>query len=147
MKIVHIADTHLGLAAFNRLDPGSGMNLREKQIYDNFLLAIDRIIEGKPDVLVHAGDLFDTVKPKTRAYTTVLEAFNRLQAAGIPFIVIAGNHSMVKTRYTTSPYEVLTYHPLKITAAYSFRYENVDRGHHFSPDTEHAPSGRLPDRV
>jgi DNA repair exonuclease SbcCD nuclease subunit len=128
MHLIHIADTHLGLAAFNRLDPESGMNLREKQVYDNFLKAIDEIIHQKPDVLVHAGDLFDTVKPKTRAYTTVLEALDRIQAAGIPFIVIAGNHSMVKTRYTTSPYEILTYHPSKITAAYKFRYEQVEIG-------------------
>jgi DNA repair exonuclease SbcCD nuclease subunit len=28
MKLIHIADTHLGLAAFSRLDPKSGMNLR-----------------------------------------------------------------------------------------------------------------------
>ncbi len=128
MHLIHIADTHLGLAAFNRLDPESGMNLREKQIYDNFLAAIDVIIKQKPDALVHAGDLFDQVKPKTRAYTTVLEALDRLYAAGIPFIVIAGNHSMVKTRYTTSPYEVLTYHPSRITAAYKFRYEKVEIG-------------------
>ena len=37
MHLNHIADTHLGLAAFNRLDPESSMNLREKQVYDNFL--------------------------------------------------------------------------------------------------------------
>jgi DNA repair exonuclease SbcCD nuclease subunit len=36
----------------------------------------------KSSVLVHAGDLFDIVKPKTRAYTTVLEALDRLNAAG-----------------------------------------------------------------
>jgi len=51
MKLVHIADTHLGLAAFSRLDPDSGMNLREKQIYENFLAAIDAIIRERPDVL------------------------------------------------------------------------------------------------
>ena len=128
MKLIHIADTHLGLAAFNRLDPESGMNLREKQLYDNFLLAIDEIILQKPDVLVHAGDLFDTVKPKTRAYTTVLEALDRLHAAGIPLIIIAGNHSIVKTRYTTSPYEVVSYHKAEITAAYKFRYEKAEIG-------------------
>lgn len=128
MKIIHIADTHLGLAQFNRLDPESGMNLREKQIYENFLLAVDMIIAARPDVVVHAGDLFDSVKPKTRAYTTVLEALDRLESAGIPFIVIAGNHSMVKTRYTTSPFEVLAYHPGRIFAARSFRYEHVEIG-------------------
>jgi len=37
MKIVPIADTHLGLAAGTRLNPESGMNVRERQIYDNFL--------------------------------------------------------------------------------------------------------------
>jgi DNA repair exonuclease SbcCD nuclease subunit len=128
MKLVHIADTHLGLSQFNRLDPESGMNLREKLLYENFLAAIDQIILEKPDVLVHAGDLFDQVKPKTRAYTTVLEALDRLHAAGIPFVVIAGNHSMVKTRYTTSPFQVLVYHPGEITAAYSFRYEKAEIG-------------------
>ncbi|OPX65359.1 MULTISPECIES: DNA repair exonuclease [unclassified Methanoregula] len=128
MKLIHIADTHLGLAAFSRLDPETGMNLREKQIYDNFLRGINDIINQKPDALVHAGDLFDTVKPKTKAYTTVLEALERLRAADIPLIIIAGNHSMTKTRYTTSPYEVLTYHPGKITAAYKFRYEKAEIG-------------------
>jgi len=126
MKLIHIADTHLGLAAFSRLDPESGMNLREKQIYDNFLRGINDIINQKPDALIHAGDIFDTVKPKTKAYTTVLEALDRLGEAGIPLIIIAGNHSMVKTRYTTSPFEVLTYHKSKITAAYKFRYEKAE---------------------
>ena len=74
MKLIHIADTHLGLAAFNHLDPESGMNLREKQVYDNFLKAIDEIIQQKPDVLVHAGDLFDVIKPKTRAFTQEFES-------------------------------------------------------------------------
>jgi DNA repair exonuclease SbcCD nuclease subunit len=56
------------------------MNLREKQIYDNFLAAIDVIIQKKPDVLVHAGDLFDTVRPRTRANTTVPGALTWLHA-------------------------------------------------------------------
>ncbi|MEN6611606.1 MAG: hypothetical protein ABFC24_12255 [Methanoregulaceae archaeon] len=38
------------------------------------------------------------MKPKTRAYTTMLEALERLHAAGTPFVVIAGNPSMVETR-------------------------------------------------
>jgi exonuclease SbcD len=98
MNLIRFADTHLDLAAFNRLDPESGMTLREKQVYDNFLLAIDVILKQKPDVLVHAGDLFDVVKPKTRAYTIVLEALDRLCTTGIPFIMIAGNHILVKTQ-------------------------------------------------
>jgi exonuclease SbcD len=128
MRFVHIADTHLGLAAFNKIDPMSGMNLRERLIYDNFLEAIEVIIRQRPEALVHAGDLFDRVKPKTRAYTTVLQALERLGEEEIPFVVIAGNHSMPKTRYTSSPLEVLEYHQAEVHAAYRYRYEAVELG-------------------
>ncbi|NYT05604.1 MAG: metallophosphoesterase [Methanomicrobiales archaeon] len=127
MRIVHIADSHLGLAAFSRVD-GDGMNLRERLVYENFLAGIDHIIAQRPDVLVHAGDLFDRVRPKTRAYTTVLAACDRLLEADIPLVAIAGNHSMPKTRYTPSPFEVLAYHAGTLHLAYRYRYEPVEIG-------------------
>ncbi|WP_292730445.1 exonuclease SbcCD subunit D [Methanoculleus sp.] len=131
MKIVHLADTHLGLSAFNRVDPETGMNLREQLIYDNFLAAIDRIIALRPDALVHAGDLFHQVKPKTRAYTTALDALARLQDAGIPVLMVAGNHSMAKTRYTASPFEVLERGGSRASdlyVAHNNRYRRVELG-------------------
>ncbi len=131
MKIVHLADTHLGLSAFNRVDPDTGMNLREQLIYDNFLAAVDRIVALRPDALVHAGDLFHQVKPKTRAYTTALDALSRLQDAGIPVLVVAGNHSMAKTRYTASPFEVLErggYRANDLYVAHHNRYRRVELG-------------------
>jgi len=36
MHLIHTADTHSTLPAFNRPGIESGMNLREKQVYDNF---------------------------------------------------------------------------------------------------------------
>jgi predicted phosphodiesterase len=128
MKIAHIADTHLGLAQFQRIDPDSGANLRERLIYTNFLSSIDSIISRKPDVLVHAGDLFDQVRPKTMAYTTALEALERLSDAGIPLVLVAGNHSMAKTRYTPSPFRVLEFHRAALHAAYAYRYERAEIG-------------------
>lgn len=128
MKFVHIADTHLGLAAFNKIDPETGMNLREKLVYENFLAAVEVILKERPDAVVHAGDLFHTVRPKTRAYTTVLEALDRFRDAGVPLILIAGNHSMAKTRYTESPFAVLEYHGAEVHAAYRYRYERVEVG-------------------
>ncbi|MBP2144668.1 DNA repair exonuclease SbcCD nuclease subunit [Methanofollis sp. W23] len=128
MKCVHIADTHLGLAAFHKIDPDTGMNLRERLVYENFLAAVDVIIRERPDAVVHAGDLFHQVRPKTRAYTTALEGLDRLAEAGIPLVVIAGNHSMAKTRYTQSPFAVLEYHGAEVHAAYRYQYETVELG-------------------
>ncbi|MGC9435170.1 MAG: metallophosphoesterase family protein [Methanomicrobiales archaeon] len=128
MTFVHLADTHLGMTAFQAVDPESGMNLRERLIYDNFLASVEEIIRARPDAVVHAGDLFDQVRPRTRAYTTVLTALDRLHDEDIPLVVIAGNHSMPKTRYTESPFAVLDYHRADIHAAYRYRYEPVECG-------------------
>lgn len=128
MTFVHIADTHLGMTGFQAVDPESGMNLRERLIYDNFLASVEEIIRARPDAVVHAGDLFDQVRPRTRAYTTVLAALDRLHEEDIPLVVIAGNHSMPKTRYTESPFAVLDYHRADIHAAYRYRYEPVECG-------------------
>ena len=128
MKIVHLADTHLGLAGFNRIDPDSGMNLREKLVYDNFLESMKIVVRQKPDAVVHAGDLFDRVKPRTHAYIAVMSALNMLEEAGIPLILISGNHSMPKTRYTPSPFEVLKYHRAEVHCAYKYSYEKAEVG-------------------
>jgi exonuclease SbcD len=127
MRFVHIGDSHLGLSQFNRL-ADDGVNLRERLIYTNFLDGIDAIVRVRPDAVVHAGDLFHSVRPKTLAYTTALEALTRLGDAGIPLLIIAGNHDMKKSRYTTSPFEVLEYHSAPIHAGYRYRYEPVDLG-------------------
>jgi exonuclease SbcD len=141
MRFVHIADTHLGFSAFNKLDPDTGMNLRERLFYDNFLESVREIVRQRPEVVVHAGDLFDRVRPKTRAYTTVLEALELLKDAGIPLVAISGNHSMPKTRYTPSPFEVLEFHAADMHAAYRYRYERVEIGDvtfHLIPNMLHA---------
>ncbi|MDD1664028.1 MAG: metallophosphoesterase [Methanomicrobiales archaeon] len=127
MRFVHIGDSHLGLSQFNRL-ADDGVNLRERLIYTNFLDGIDAIVRVHPDAVVHAGDLFHSVRPKTLAYTTALGALSRLGDAGIPLLIIAGNHDMKKSRYTTSPFEVLEYHSAPIHAGYRYRYEHVEVG-------------------
>ena len=127
MRLVHIGDSHLGLSQFNRL-ADDGVNLRERLVYANFLDGIDTVIRSRPDVVVHAGDLFHSVRPKTLAYKTAFECLSRLGDAGIPLVIIAGNHDMSKSRYTTSPFEVLEYHSAPVHAAYRYRYEPVDLG-------------------
>ena len=124
MDLIHIADTHLGRATFQKTTE-DGSNLRETLIYENFLAAIEKICDECPDVLVHAGDLFDTVKPKTKALLVVMQALDMLDENHIQFIAIAGNHSMPKNAYTASAYEILKKAHPEIHVAHSFRYENV----------------------
>jgi len=128
MRVAHISDTHLGRGAFQRIDPDTGINMREQSIYDNYLSSIDELIRLKPDLILHTGDLFDVVKPKNKAIVVAMEGFNRVSEAGIPVVIIAGNHSMVKTKSTTSPYELFAYSHPDIHCVYQFTYESFEIG-------------------
>ena len=92
MRLVHMSDTHLGWRSLHRVDD-NGRNQRERDVYDAFERAIDKAIELVPDVVIHSGDLFDGYHPSSAALRICLDGIGRLRDAGIPLIVIAGNHS------------------------------------------------------
>jgi DNA repair exonuclease SbcCD nuclease subunit len=141
MYLIHIADSHLGRAAFQKTAE-DGSNLRETLIYQNFLDGIEtRIIGEHPDVVAHGGDLFDTVKPKTKALLVAMKALDLLKEAGIPLVIVAGNHSMQKNAYTTSAFEILERAHPEAHFAYSFKYERFEIGDtmfHCIPNMLHA---------
>jgi DNA repair exonuclease SbcCD nuclease subunit len=107
MRIAHISDTHLGFSELRHVDPETGINVREADAYRAFERALNRILELKPDLLVHSGDLFDRPHPPNRAIVTALKGFSRLAEAGIPSVVVAGNHSQPNLRGTGCILEAL----------------------------------------
>src|SRR5260221_270494 len=88
-RIFHFSDTHLGHQQYPRTD-GSGLNVREQDIARAFRAVVDLAVAERPDLVVHAGDLFDGVRPGNRALAAAMEGFVRLSGAGIPTIAIAG---------------------------------------------------------
>jgi DNA repair protein SbcD/Mre11 len=108
MRIVHLADTHLGYRQFaGKLDPARKLNQRECDVYAAWHRAVDVAIERRVGAVVHAGDLFDSPRPAPRALAEALDGFARLRDAGIPLIAIAGNHSTPRFRSGGSVFEVL----------------------------------------
>lgn len=105
MKIIHFSDTHVGYSAYNRLDE-SGYNQRESDFYNAFKQVIDFVIAKKPDLVIHSGDVFDSVRPTNRAISFVLEQIVRVSKAGIPIVLIAGNHETPRLRETGSVFRV-----------------------------------------
>ena len=100
MDIVHLSDTHLGYREFHRIDPDTGINQREQDVYNAFTRVIDRILDLSPDLALHSGDLFDNVRPTNRAVNLATEQFSRLSEAGIKTVLIAGNHDTPKIATT-----------------------------------------------
>ncbi len=93
MKLLHFSDTHLGFSEFNKIDPATGVNQREQDAYDAFTQVVEHAVNTRPDLVIHAGDLFHTPRPPNRALVHALAGFKKIVDAGIPAVVVAGNHS------------------------------------------------------
>ena len=105
MKILHLADTHIGYSAYNKLDK-NGINQREVDVYNSFSQVVDYAIEKKVDLILHSGDLFDTVRPSNRAISFAVDQLLRLSKAGIPTVIITGNHETPRLRETGTVFRV-----------------------------------------
>lgn len=130
MKIVHLADSHLGFSSYSKLDE-HGRNRIEEMVYYGFDRVIEKIIELRPDAVVHAGDVFHHVRPKIRPLVVFQKGLLRLAEAGIPVMIISGNHDAPKSFSQTSPFRL--FDGLKgVHIAQRYKYEPFEVGdHHF----------------
>ncbi|MHB2017171.1 MAG: metallophosphoesterase family protein [Candidatus Xenobia bacterium] len=111
MKIVHLSDTHLGLASGSRLHKPTGLNAREHDMLEAFTQAVNRILQIRPHAVLHAGDLFDAHHPSNRTLSFAMRQLRRLTDADIPFVALAGNTSTPRQRDSGSVFEVLELMP------------------------------------
>jgi len=105
MRIIHMADSHLGFSAYNKVDP-YGRNIVEEKIYEGFTETIDKIIDLHPDAIIHAGDVFHHVRPRIRTLFIFKREVEKLSKKKIPTIIISGNHDSPKSSSTTSPFSL-----------------------------------------
>ena len=101
MRLIHLADLHLGYRQYQRLTPG-GVNQREADVAASFRTAIDRVIALRPDVIVVAGDIFHSVRPTNQAILHAFLQFNRLvrQLPETVVLLVAGNHDTPRAAET-----------------------------------------------
>lgn len=127
MRLVHLSDTHLGRAEYSAYDPELQINQREADIYRAFVEVVDYILDAPPDLVIHAGDLFDSIRPSNRAMSEAFRQLDRLSDAGIPTVVVAGNHSTPRDRSTGTVFDLLGYiehvHPV-----YGGKYKKIPLG-------------------
>ena len=84
MRVVHTGDWHVGRVwkGLNRLDETAA-------VLDQLACFLER---ERIDLLLMAGDVFDTASPSAEAERLVFGFFKRIGQAGVPSVVIAGNH-------------------------------------------------------
>lgn len=107
MKICHLSDSHLGAGEGHPRRGETGLTLRQEDIIAGFTRAVDAIIEIKPDLCIHSGDLFHAVRPSNRIMAIAGQHLNRLAGEhAIPTVIIGGNHDTPKQPHIGAPLEV-----------------------------------------
>jgi DNA repair exonuclease SbcCD nuclease subunit len=86
LKVLHTADVHLDVDSFGF--PPQARRYRQI-VHQAFRTVIDLAIQEDVDVLLIAGDLFDSNRPSS---AVVDFAIDELQRAGRPVVMIPGNH-------------------------------------------------------
>jgi exonuclease SbcD len=94
VRIAHLADTHIGMENYGRLNPETGLNQR---LHD-FLASLDQAIDGalvkNVDLVVFAGDIYKTRDPTPTHQREFATRVHRLAAAGVHTFIVAGNHDI-----------------------------------------------------
>lgn len=126
MRIIHFSDTHLGFSDLDIVND-QGINQREADFYDAFTQVVDAILDARPDYVIHTGDLFHRPHPSNRAISFALSQLKRLSVAGIPTVIIAGNHSTPRTK-AASPILAALHTLDHVYPVFEERYERIDFG-------------------
>lgn len=125
MRFVHISDSHLGASGFSRRLSPSGYNQREEDICNSFASAVDKIIELKPDFVLHTGDLFHSVRPTNRIINFAIRQILRIVNLQIPMVIISGNHDTPKQRSVGSVFSFFEVFSPFLHLVYKNRYECI----------------------
>jgi exonuclease SbcD len=92
VTFLHIADTHIGVETYGRLDPATGLNTRVQDFTNCLAFCFDTAIERDVDFVVHSGDAYKSCDPSATHQRELARCVHNLSQAGIPLVMVVGNH-------------------------------------------------------
>jgi exonuclease SbcD len=105
IRVLHFADTHIGMENYGRTDPQTGLSSR----VTDFLRRLDDICQyaeqHEADLVIFAGDAFKTRQPNPtyqREFAHRIRDLSRLA----PVVLLVGNHDLPPTQLKASSIEI-----------------------------------------
>lgn len=92
IRFIHTADLHFGMENYGRIDPKTGIHSRLVDFEKAVNFCIDFAIDREVDFFLFAGDAYKTSHPTPTHQRLLMSCFLRLYKAGIPVVIIVGNH-------------------------------------------------------
>ncbi len=97
IRLLHLADLHIGVENYGRIDPVSGLHTRLIDVLERLDEAIDLGINHAVDAVLIAGDVYKNRTPNPTHQREFAQRIQRLRDANIPVVIITGNHDVAPT--------------------------------------------------
>ncbi len=94
LRILHFADAHIDMANYGRHDPQSGLPERVIDFLKSLDIIVDTAIDEKVDMVLFAGDAYKDRNPAPTFQREWGRRIMRLSKAGIPTLLLVGNHDL-----------------------------------------------------
>lgn len=105
IRVLHFADTHIGMENYGRLDPETGFSSRVRDYLRRMDDMIDYAREHDADLIIFAGDAFKTRTPNPTYQREFAHRVRDLTALA-PLVMLVGNHDLPPTVLKASSIEI-----------------------------------------
>jgi len=96
-SFLHTGDVHLDATTHGRLNPSTGLNSLWESNFTVLSYLVGEAIARNVNFVVDAGDITDSGRPTQEAMLLLVEAYKPLGEAGIPLVLLDGNHHITGT--------------------------------------------------
>src|ERR1019366_7021508 len=94
-KVLVTSDNHLRSLQYSSTQRGEDFTRAFEQIID---IAIDQKVKA----ILQCGDLLDSKSPSSKSMQDLAKAHHRLRKAGIPMLVVEGDHDKAEPHWVDS---------------------------------------------
>ncbi|HZO27748.1 MAG TPA: exonuclease SbcCD subunit D [Chloroflexota bacterium] len=92
IKLLHLADVHIGMENYGRLNPETGLNTRLHDFLDTLDEAVTHAIDQRVDAVVVAGDVYKSRDPSPTHQRELARRIIRLIKNDVHVVLVPGNH-------------------------------------------------------
>jgi DNA repair protein SbcD/Mre11 len=97
IKLLHLADLHIGMENHGRIDPATGLHTRLIDYLARLDEAIDVGLDAGVDIVLIAGDVYKSRTPNPTHQREFAKRIQRIRHAGLPVVILTGNHDIAPT--------------------------------------------------
>ncbi|HSJ58044.1 MAG TPA: exonuclease SbcCD subunit D [Anaerolineae bacterium] len=125
IRILHMADVHIGVENYGQIDAETGLNGRVMDFLRRLSEVVDYAIEHEVDLVLFAGDAYKNRDPNSTYRREFARRIKKIADAGIPVVLLVGNHDLPSQERRASSIEI--FHTLQVANVVVGRRDQLHR--------------------